>query len=175
LQWSATVPAQLISLIESAAPAIATALGGPLSGAAVQILARALGAPSDDLATVTQTAIDLHPEVRHAAAIRADAQLSQAVNSVAPVAQPAPGNQGSPVGDAVAKAFTSAGVTNPTWVTIGCMASTLLSGFLIQRGSVSADQIVQGIGVVTGLISFATAAFHSVASNRNTVAMMKAA
>lgn len=166
------MPAQLISLIESAAPAIATALEGPLAGAAVQILAQALGAPSQDLATVTKAAADLHPNVLQAAASRADAQLSQAVSNVAPVAQPAQTQQLSPIGDAVTKAFTSAGVTNPTWVTIGCMASTLLSGFLIQRGYTSADQIAQGIGVITGLISFATAAYHSVATNRNTVVMM---
>lgn len=169
------MPAQLISLIESAAPAIATALNGPLAGAAIQILAQALGAPDHDVPSVTKAAADLHPAVLQAAASRADAQLSQAVNNVAPVAQPAPSTQLSPVGNATAVALNSAGVTNPTLVMLGCMASTLLSGFLIQRGSVSADQIVQGIGVVTGLISFATAAFHSVASNRNTVAMMKAA
>lgn len=162
---------ELTGLIQNFAPAIVTALGGPLAGAAVQALATALGQDQPDIISVTQAAKGLHPEVLKAAAERADAAFVQAVTSVAPQSYAPPA---APVTthDKAEKVITDAGVTNPTAVMIGSFAITAIASWMASKGWASSDMTITLLSVLVGLISSSGSAYWSWASNTNTKTLM---
>ena len=159
---------QLVSLIEGVAPTLAGALGGPLAGAAVAALAAAVGAPTGaDAAVIVQHATALHPDVLQTVVRAADANFAQAIANVSP----AQDQSSDPIQAAASQALTHAGITNPTVVMLGSFTITLLGGILIHRGLATSDSLIALIGLAGTAISMATSAFHSIASNHNTVVL----
>lgn len=160
--------------IELYAPTVGQLLGGPVGGiggqlAAVGIHALAHAFGVEPTVDAVASHMDQTPILKAADGLRTAEELAvQAMPS--PQTTTSPGEPQT-VQDAAQKVFHDAGVTNPTIVMVGSLVVTALSGWLVNKGWVTGDASVVIVGAVGGLISSASAIYHSLASNANTKAM----